>query len=206
MQNFNPLPIYHEPDITLAGHIEVFENVWQDSDTIIKMTEDNLGENSGLYWHRATTIGQGIHQDKRTNMHIGITSYAEEFGNNFFRYLHNRCNEVIQSAAYSYNSRRDHEQEFWQTGYNMLRYETGQEYKAHFDGHTGTGRYLSAILYLNDDYEGGEIEFPDYKVKLKPQPGMLILFPSAFPYRHIAHPVKNGTKYAIVTWLTDRPL
>jgi predicted 2-oxoglutarate/Fe(II)-dependent dioxygenase YbiX len=88
----------------------------------------------------------------------------------------------------------------------MLKYSTGQEYHAHYDGGTGSGRSLSAIVYLNDDYEGGHVEFVNYGVKIKPKPGMLLLFPSSYAYRHIAHPVTSGTKYAIVTWLHDRPL
>ena len=81
----------------------------------------------------------------------------------------------------------------------------GQEYKAHADGGTATKRSISPILYLNDDYEGGELEFVNFGLKLKPKPGMLVLFPSNYPYRHIAHPVTDGTKYAIVTWLHDQP-
>jgi predicted 2-oxoglutarate/Fe(II)-dependent dioxygenase YbiX len=88
----------------------------------------------------------------------------------------------------------------------MLRYRGGQEYKAHFDGTTGSGRSVSAIVYLNNDYEGGHVEFTNFGVKIKPEPGMLLLFPSNYAYTHIAHPVTDGTKYAIVTWLHDRPL
>ena len=89
--------------------------------------------------------------------------------------------------------------------YNILKYESGQEYKVHYDGATGQGRHISCILYLNESYEGGEIEFPAFGFKIKPQAGMLVMFPSNFAYRHIAHPVLSGTKYAMVTWLHDRP-
>jgi predicted 2-oxoglutarate/Fe(II)-dependent dioxygenase YbiX len=69
---------------------------------------------------------------------------------------------------------------------------------------TSTGRSVSAICYLNNDYEGGELEFPHFNLTIKPEPGMLILFPSNFAYAHIAHPIISGTKYALVTWLRDR--
>lgn len=207
MYNFQPIPLYYEPSTTLANKIEIFENVWTDCDVLIDKTEGEISDpNNGIHWNRATTIGQGTRQDKRTNMDLGVTYCANEMRNRFFAYLHNRCNDTIASAVWSYNERHNCEQEFYSTGYNLLKYSSGQQYKAHFDGHTATGRYLSAILYLNDDYEGGELEFPDYKVMIKPEPGMLILFPSSFAYRHIAHPIKSGTKYAMVTWLTDRPV
>jgi predicted 2-oxoglutarate/Fe(II)-dependent dioxygenase YbiX len=66
------------------------------------------------------------------------------------------------------------------------------------------GRAISALVYLNNDYTGGEIEFPNHNVKIKPLPGMMNLFPSNFAYLHQAHPVIEGTKYALVTWIRDR--
>jgi predicted 2-oxoglutarate/Fe(II)-dependent dioxygenase YbiX len=89
--------------------------------------------------------------------------------------------------------------------YQALKYRPGEFYKAHYDGGTESGRSISAIVYLNDDYEGGEIEFTNFKIKLKPEKGMLILFPSNYAYTHIAHPVTKGTKYSLVTWIHDRP-
>jgi predicted 2-oxoglutarate/Fe(II)-dependent dioxygenase YbiX len=67
-------------------------------------------------------------------------------------------------------------------------------------------RCVSALCYLNDDYEGGELEFTNFNVKIKPLPGMLILFPSNYAYRHVAHPIKSGTKYSLVTWIRDRKI
>ena len=89
--------------------------------------------------------------------------------------------------------------------YKMLKYPVDTEYKKHYDGATASGRCISAIAYLNDDYEGGEIEFPNFEIKIKPKAGMLVLFPSNYAYAHIAHSVTKGTKYAIVTWIHDRP-
>ena len=63
-------------------------------------------------------------------------------------------------------------------------------------------RQMSMVAYLNDEYEGGELEFINFDLKIKPQKGSVILFPSAFPYAHIAHPVDIGTKYAMVTWFS----
>jgi predicted 2-oxoglutarate/Fe(II)-dependent dioxygenase YbiX len=107
----------------------------------------------------------------------------------------------------SYYSKQfvDNDSIYFVEPFNILKYQTGQEYKAHFDGGTYTRRSISSILYLNDEYTGGELEFVNYNIKIKPSPGMLVLFPSNYAYSHIAHPVKTGTKYAIVTWLHDQP-
>jgi hypothetical protein len=39
---------------------------------------------------------------------------------------------------------------------------------------------LGSLVYINKDYAGGEINFPDYDFKLDPQPGDLILFPCQY--------------------------
>jgi predicted 2-oxoglutarate/Fe(II)-dependent dioxygenase YbiX len=125
-------------------------------------------------------------------------------GNQTLQNIHNQFYTLLLSSSNSYAARYAIDEPFWHEQYHILKYGPGEEYKAHYDGFTGMGRCLSAICYLNDDYEGGEIEFVNFKVKIKPQPGMLIIFPSNYAYRHIAHPIKSGTKYALVTWIKDR--
>lgn len=39
---------------------------------------------------------------------------------------------------------------------------------------------VGTLVYLNKDYSGGEINFPDYSFKLDPKPGDLILFPCQY--------------------------
>ena len=87
----------------------------------------------------------------------------------------------------------------------ILRYGPGQEFTLHADREPGSGRVygarqLSAILYLNDDYEGGELEFPRQGVAYNPRAGSAIVFPSGFTHPHSSRPVKTGVKYSAVTW------
>jgi predicted 2-oxoglutarate/Fe(II)-dependent dioxygenase YbiX len=110
------------------------------------------------------------------------------------------------SATAFYQEKYQIHEPLFHEPYQALKYQTGTEYKAHYDGNTTSGRFLSAITYLNDDYNGGELEFPNFGVKIKPREGDLVLFPSNYAYAHIAHPVTSGTKYAIVTWIHDRPV
>jgi predicted 2-oxoglutarate/Fe(II)-dependent dioxygenase YbiX len=92
----------------------------------------------------------------------------------------------------------------------ILRYRPGGEYKRHADADNWLpserkwqrvlDRDLSVLIYLNDDYEGGEIVFPNFDVGLKPQRGLLAAFPSDCRYMHAAQTVKSGTRYALVSW------
>jgi predicted 2-oxoglutarate/Fe(II)-dependent dioxygenase YbiX len=192
------------PDTTVAGCIDIFEGAWPDPEgTIAAVEEECVNPDSGFFWHRAKTIGQGADQLIRTNYDLPITHIAQETGNLLAKNIHNQTYIMLLASTIPYARKHDIEDMYHET-YNILKYKTGQEYKAHCDSsRTTIGRSISAICYLNSDYEGGEIEFVNFGVKIKPEPGMLILFPSNYPYRHIAHPVKEGTKYAIVTWIHD---
>jgi hypothetical protein len=89
----------------------------------------------------------------------------------------------------------------WHSRLEFLRYDVGQFFEDHIDTVPGITRTVSAVLYLNDDYEGGEIYFSRFDLKIKPEKNSLILFPSNYVYNHSAEPVKKGTKYAIATFL-----
>jgi hypothetical protein len=60
---------------------------------------------------------------------------------------------------------------------------------------------ISALIYVNDDYEGGKIAFPFHNLEYKPKPGDLIIFPSK--YRHEVQNVEGGNnRYTMPTWYT----
>lgn len=106
--------------------------------------------------------------------------------------------------------------------FNIKKYRAGIGMGAHFDQLDGdqTLRY-SLVMYLNDDFDGGEISFTlseytdigkfpspdlDYDIAvekneidfgLKPKAGSIIIFPSSAPYHHTAHIVKTGFKYMV---------
>jgi predicted 2-oxoglutarate/Fe(II)-dependent dioxygenase YbiX len=192
---------------TVGGCIDIFENAWPNPDEAIAFVERECADiDSGVNWNRATTIGQGIYQDARTNMDLGVSCLAEATGNRLMKDIHNQMYFLLLASLGPYSQKYGIKEPLHHEQYNMLKYKSGQEYKAHYDGGSSTQRAVSAICYLNGDFEGGEIEFPNFKVKIKPEPGMLILFPSNYAYSHVAHPVTAGTKYALVTWIHDQPI
>lgn len=195
------------PDTTVAGCIDIFENAWPNPAETIRMAETECSAaNSGSYWARAGTIGQGPHQSARTNSLLEVSHLANISNNPALQNIHNQFNMLLLASTIPYATRYNIREPLWHEGYSLLKYQSGEEYKMHYDGGTGVGRAISAVCYLNNDYEGGEIEFPYFKIKIKPEPGMLILFPSNYAYSHIAHPVTKGTKYAMVTWIRDREI
>jgi hypothetical protein len=195
------------PDTTVAGCINIYENIWPNPKETIEMLEfECANPESGLSWQRAETIGQGTNQNSRTNYNLNVTNIAEITGNQVAANIHNQFYTMLIASVGPYARKYEIDETFYHEHYSVLRYRGGQEYRAHYDGGTSIGRCISAICYLNDDYDGGEIEFVNFGIKIKPEPGMLVLFPSNYAYSHIAHPVTDGTKYAVVTWIKDRML
>jgi predicted 2-oxoglutarate/Fe(II)-dependent dioxygenase YbiX len=55
----------------------------------------------------------------------------------------------------------------------------------------------SFVVYINDDYEGGELYFQDLDVTIKPEAGSIALFPAKLPYSHGSNQLINGRKVFI---------
>lgn len=96
----------------------------------------------------------------------------------------------------------------------LLHYKKGGHYKPHIDSEAPwkapngdilwkkcMDRDLSTILFLNDDFEGGDLVFPDLRIVIRPEPGLLLCFPSSAWYRHGVEPVISGDRYTMVTWM-----
>ena len=87
----------------------------------------------------------------------------------------------------------------------ILKYQEGGLYQTHIDHFSNNPRILSAILLLNNDYKGGELEFfnpttEELIVKVEVESGRLIIWPSCFLYPHRVKPIKKGTRYSIISW------
>lgn len=57
---------------------------------------------------------------------------------------------------------------------------------------------FASVLYLNDDYEGGSLEFRDYDLDLKLPQGALIAFPGGVENIHRINEIMAGTRFTIV--------
>ncbi len=62
-------------------------------------------------------------------------------------------------------------------------------------------RMLVCMLYLNTVEEGGETEFLHQSVRVTPEQGTLVLFPSYWTHPHRGNPPLEGEKYVMNTWL-----
>jgi predicted 2-oxoglutarate/Fe(II)-dependent dioxygenase YbiX len=88
--------------------------------------------------------------------------------------------------------------------FTLLRYTEGQFFTEHSDEVGGTNRKLSIVIYLNDDYEGGEIYFRKQNLTIKPKANSLVAFPPTDEFVHEAKPIASGTKYIITSFWCSR--
>ena len=62
---------------------------------------------------------------------------------------------------------------------------------------------LGMLLYLNDDFEGGELYFSKKKLSFKPKKGSVIIFPcNQNEYTHSVNEIKSGVRYTIPLEIT----
>jgi hypothetical protein len=85
---------------------------------------------------------------------------------------------------------------------NFVKYSHPNNYFGlHIDHGPSMVRTVSAILYLNDDYEGGNLHFPRIDgLNIKPEIGDIIVFPSTYTYKHESTPLLQGTKYVVLAF------
>lgn len=92
----------------------------------------------------------------------------------------------------------------------LLRYRPGGEYKPHMDALPAepNQRILTVLIYLSDDYEGGETSFPQTGLSFRGRTGDALLFRNAGAdgradplSLHAGLPVTKGAKYLASRWI-----
>lgn len=108
---------------------------------------------------------------------------------------------------------------------HLVKYDVGGKYDAHHDffhpntdyyeGHTKVGgqRVVSSLLYLNEDFLGGETEFPKREKIVTPKTGRILSWRNVklndeldYDSLHAGKPVISGTKYILIIWTRERDL
>lgn len=97
---------------------------------------------------------------------------------------------------------------------HILSYEPGQQYRSHLDALPGVAnqRRTTAILYLNDDFDGGATGFGRLGIRITPKKGMLLIFDNVDGEggierraEHEGEPVTSGRKWVATRWIRSLP-
>lgn len=92
--------------------------------------------------------------------------------------------------------------------FQLQRYIKNEGYfKYHNDSsvvkyqNTNISRIFAYIWYLNDVTEGGETEFLNNEIKIKPMTGKLVIFPASQYYPHSGLMPISDDKYIVTGWI-----
>jgi len=151
--------------------------------------------------HYQGRVGQNFTENvdvkKSTDMVISGKKNWKDFDTIFFTSLSKALSAVKKEFDFFSGPFKD-------IGYAVQKTNPGEYYHWHIDSgsHQFSDRQLVAIWYLNDvDGPGGETEFLNQNVKIKPETGKLILFPPFWTHEHRGVTLQKGVKYIATTWI-----
>lgn len=151
------------------------------------------------------TVGKVINGEYKTDYNEWCTAEFVDYTN--FKDLVDTCvNKAKELVEQSFRLTCSN------TEIHFLRYQNGAYYKSHIDGQKivdkdvfrVTERDITCVMYLNDDYENGQVYFDFFDKEYKPKAGDVLIYPATWQYIHGVKPV-NGTRYCIVMWFTTNP-
>ncbi len=162
---------------------------------IIKRFEDSKSE------HYQGRVGQNFTEQKdikrSTDMVISGKNNWKDIDELLFTSLSKALSSIKKEFEFFNGPFKD-------VGYAIQRTNPDEYYHWHIDGgsHQFSDRQLVAIWYLNDvNGPGGETEFINQNVKIKPEIGKLILFPPFWTHEHRGVKLQKGVKYIATTWV-----
>ena len=139
------------------------------SETCDKLVEDAV---SSGQWHH-DTAGQHV-------------SFSFDDKENLVNQLEESVNKI---SAHDLNVQLD-----W---FQLVRWDQGTGMNYHFDL-AKPNTVFASIIYLNDDYDGGETIFLDGTL-VAPKKGRVVFFDGCY-HKHGVNIVDKGTRYVIASW------
>ena len=180
--------------------MHIYDNVWPESMTFLEglldpkfwesKSEDKTQSGNYRKWVREDFFDDHRYTKENGKRADTCWIYSEEQINNEFRGPINSYTNHWNLDPRSRESLR------------ITRYSSGEFFGAHADDTYATPRTVSLVYYPNDDYEGGELEFIHFGVKIKPKAKQLFVFPSSYSYEHKIHEIGDGNpRWTVVSFL-----
>ena len=188
--------------VKLTEKIWYYKNKKINTEIFLKEIEDLSNSSVDFYWHNYTNeynpdgtkaessvIGEVFCLKPNVDLYEKILNVFIDCIKHYL--IHN--NEQISMENLDINpvaSRWDYSN----CVLNIRRYLPGSTMSSHSDGILSlNGGGYTALFYLNEDYDGGELKFKDDNVSIKPEAGSVIIFPDGTEHEVLL--VKSGMRY-----------
>ena len=198
-------------NVTVNNFVMNIENVL--SDELCDFIVEKITDEKYVYNSTANIINAVGRQDKQWDGSLALgflsglqlteekKSSEELLVHNFVNILKEVCSVYLNSFAQSCKA-------FEQEGiidFTAFKFQEtpvgGGFHEWHSENNTANKtRFLVWSLFLNDVKEGGELEFLNYPIRIKPKKGSIVLFPPYYTHLHRGNPPLSNTKYIATGW------
>ena len=171
--------------------------IYQYNNVVSKEECNNIIEHSkGFDWTQLNSV----RSKRRHNRHLPVTlhnyipevAFVDNFSHKHIWKIHNQYLDDNPMADYVTNGI-----DKWKAEYYLRFYDTNDNYDWHVDKGANQSLILSYILYLNDDFIGGNTLIYTEKLKVRPKQGSILVFPCGLQTIHKSTRVTQGKKYII---------
>lgn len=204
---FNPEDMYHMFDLTrLNNDIWYFKNVVSYPDELVSFINEVDGDSRSYSkitaWEEWTASNnKEVKYGKNKNVLCDNIKSVIDDGllDKKILYIKNSLEMAVQMSLNTYLASHGLDKDHYDLQMSIMPiriWEKGSYMGPHCDSYDGNlDIAFSIVMYLNEDYAGGEIGFPNHDVLLKPKSGSLLIFPSQEPFLHQVHTLESGSRY-----------
>ncbi len=181
--------------------IELFENEERKYDGLtqgglqknVKNTKDFIIPENEAKWYKYYQL---FHKELNRNIKLYIDKLNE---NPKFQNINQNTTNIYKHFE---NSKLSHSV-FMIQRYNQNEGRYVYHHDFSIDYENMKNRVITYLWYLNDVEDGGETDFPDLNIQIKPETGKLVLFPATWDFPHCGKLPKSSHKYIVTGWLYE---
>ena len=200
--------IIKDGNFTLEKDVGVFEHFLSDDECDDFIAFFKTKEKSGVICNRQVSENTSalIKSDNSLSISFSDLKIDEKTYTMNSNFIENFWKNGINEYGKYYPRLLDIDKKMW--GYKIQKTLAGEGYHIWHDENSSSDnitRIFAYIIYLNDDFTGGETEFLHKNIRITPKKGTLVIFPANYTHTHRGNPPLTGEKYILTSWvhLTD---
>jgi|SaaInlStandDraft_4_1057021.scaffolds.fasta_scaffold18692_4 hypothetical protein len=190
----------------LINDVGIFDHFLSDDecDYFIELFKNK--EKNGFVFNRQDSENSPgtIKKDDSMGINLADCTGNDKLDERNKSFIENFWNNAFKEYTDHYSSLIDHGLSYHLYAYKVQKTLPGGGYHVwHYENNSGyvASRVLTWIIYLNDDFEGGETEFLYKNMRVKSKKGTLAIFPCNYTHTHRGNPPLTGEKYIMTSWI-----